>query len=104
MPLAKACCLAILVAATRAQTPPAAQSSIAPVTASMVVRLAAGKTTYHVGEEIPLELEFRGKGDKDYYFSTAACGSFGRFPWTENVAATPSDGIDDPLADLFSSG
>jgi hypothetical protein len=100
MPVARACCLVFLIATADGQTP----LSVPPTTASLEVRLPAGKAEYHVGEEIPLDLVFRGTGDKDYYFSTAGCGFFGRFGWTEKVTVTPSDSIDDPLADLFSSG
>jgi hypothetical protein len=99
VPLARAFCLVILVsAAVGRQTPPALQSPITPLTASVVVHLPAGKVTYRVGEEIPLELEFRGTGDKDYNFSTATCGFLGHVSSTERVTVTPSDGIDDPVA------
>ena len=84
----------------RGQTPPAAQSSIGPVTASVVVR--PSKATYYVGEEIPLELEFRGTADRDYYFTTERCGFFGR-SGSEHFAVTPSEGTDDPMADFFGS-
>jgi hypothetical protein len=103
MPVATACCLAVLVAAARPQTPPPAPSSITPVRASIDVRLPAGKGTYHVGEEIPLELEFRGTADKDYYFSTASYDHSGRMR-TEQYEVTPGAGILDPLSDLFASG
>jgi hypothetical protein len=93
MPLAKACAVAILVAAVRPQAP---QPST--VTASIVVHLPAGKSIYRVGEEIPLELEFRGTADKDYYFWTGTCGFFGHTLSHEKVAVTPSGGIDDPEA------
>jgi hypothetical protein len=97
--------LALTIACTavvlRAQTPPIPNSP-ERLSASVVVRLPAGKATFHVGEEIPLELEFRGIGDKDYFFSTETCGRIGRL-LTENFVVTPSDGIDDPLADFFSS-
>jgi len=70
----------------------------------MVVRLAAGKTTYHVGEEIPLELEFRGtSGDEDYSFSTASYDGSGRMRM-EKYEITPREGFVDPLSDLFASG
>jgi hypothetical protein len=85
------------------QSPPATPSS-ERVAASFVVRLSAGKSTYYLGEEIPLELEFRGTADKDYYFSNEACGFFGRLFWPERATVTPSTGTEDPLADLFSSG
>jgi hypothetical protein len=91
-----------LAASAASQSPPAASSD--RLAASFVVHLAAGKATYYVGEEIPLELEFRGRADKDYYFSTAACGFFGRFFWPEKVTATPSAGTEDALSDLFASG
>ena len=101
MPLARACCFAILAAAVSPQTPPPAATS-APPTASVVVRLPAGKATYHIGEEIPLELEFRGIADKEYAFSTmVGCGRFGRPPSNETVTVIPADGIEDPMADPF---
>jgi hypothetical protein len=62
------------------------------------------KATYFVGEEIPLDLEFRGTGDKDYYFSTETCGFFGGGLWPEHVTVAPPDGIDHPLADVLPGG
>lgn len=35
-----------------------------PLAASVVCASRAGKATYHVGEEIPLELDFRGRADQ----------------------------------------
>jgi hypothetical protein len=103
VPLARACCLVILaVAAVSPQTPSVAQASTTPVAAAVVVRLPAGKATFHVGEEIPLELEYRGTGDKDYFFSTEMCPLVGRLS-SEKFGVTPADGTDDPLADFLAS-
>ena len=71
----------------------------------MVVRFPAGRTLFHIGEEIPVELEFRGAADKDYYFSTGQCGYFTRLFWREEqVRVTPSDGVTDPFGEYFMSG
>jgi hypothetical protein len=95
----RACCLLILaVAAVSQQTAPAAQSTTRPVSATVVVHPAAGASAYRVGEEIPLELEFLGTADQDYYFETGSCSLLGQVLSDETVAATPSDGIDDPRA------
>jgi len=80
----------------------AAQSSTPPLTASVVVRLTAGTSTYHVGEHIRFELEFRGVGDADYYFGDGVCGPFGRLS-SEQVVVIPSENVEDPLADVFGS-
>jgi hypothetical protein len=93
MPFARACAVAMLVAAVRPET-----SQPLPLTASIVVHVPAGKSSYRVGEEIPLQLEFRGTGEEDYYFSTATCGPFGHVPSTEKVTLTPSDGMADAVA------
>ena len=72
------------------------------VDATLTVRLSAGKSTYATGELIPLELEFRGRADADYYFSTSSADrlrSMGR----ERSAVTPTVGVDDPLSEYFSS-
>src|SRR5207237_4247053 len=94
-------CIAIAAVAAL-HTALAAQPSIVPVRASVVVRLTAGTSTYHVGERIPFELEFRGVGEADYYFATGTCGPLGRFV-NEDVVATPADAVEDPLADVFAS-
>jgi hypothetical protein len=75
----------------------------APQSASLVVRLLGGKTTFRVGEEIPLELEFRGRGDGDFYFSTENYDRSGRLR-TEEYAVAPRNGFVDPLSDLFADG
>lgn len=98
MSLARACVVVILLAAVHLQALPTAQFSSTPVAASVVVHLPAGTSTYRVGEEIPLDLEFRGTADKDYYFWTGTCGFFGHALSHEKVSVTPSDGIDDPVA------
>ncbi|MEO7191351.1 MAG: hypothetical protein ABI051_09875 [Vicinamibacterales bacterium] len=68
------------------------------VTASVVVRLAAGKSTYFIGEAVPLDLEFRGTASADYFFSTGTCGELGTS--REQVVVTPAAGIEDAAAGL----
>ena len=77
-----------------------APPSAASVDATLTVRLATGRSTYAVGERIPLELAFRGRAGADYYFSTS---SGDRGPGLERFLVTPGDGVLDPLEDLFSS-
>jgi hypothetical protein len=72
-------------------------------TTSVVLRFAAAASTYRVGEEIPLELEFRGKAGPEYYLSTETSDRSGRM-WTERYEATPAAGWDDPLADFYADG
>ena len=43
----------------------AASPALAKVDATLTVRLSAGKSTYAMGELIPLELEFRGRAGPD---------------------------------------
>jgi hypothetical protein len=74
-----------------------------PVNASVTVRIVGEKTAFRIGEEIPLELEFRGKGDPTYYFSTESYDRSGRMT-TETYSATPAAGFTDPLADLYLDG
>lgn len=92
--------IAVVVAAVPVAV--SAQPSSVPVTASLVVRLTAATSRYHMGERIPFELEFRGIAEADYYFSTDSCGPFGRL-LSEHVVVTPADAVEDPLADLFAS-
>jgi len=94
-------CIAVAVAAV--QVAASAQPSNVPVTALLVVRLTAATSRYHMGERIPFELEFRGIADADYYFSTDSCGPFGRLR-SEQIAVTPADAVEDPLASLSIGG
>ena len=82
---------------------PSAGTEPAPppaVDATLAVRLTAGKSTYAMGELIPLELEFRGRAGPDYffylYFSTGRMGH-------ERYVVTPDGGADDPLPEYYSS-
>jgi hypothetical protein len=88
---------AVLDGPARAETGPAAA-----VNAALTVRLEAGKTTYAVGELVPLELEFRGQADPDHYFSTASYEGLGRMS-PERCRIEPEAGWVDPLADYVSS-
>jgi hypothetical protein len=86
----------VLAAGTVGATPQAPPD----VDATLTVRLAAGKSTYAVGELIPLELEFRGQAGPDWFFSTVGEGLLlGR----ERYVATPADGHDDPFAEYLAS-
>ena len=71
------------------------------VDAALTVRLTAGKSTYAVGELIPLELEFRGRAGPDYFFSTATGDRLGGA--RERYEVTPAGGSDDPMAEFRSS-
>ena len=82
---------------------PAAQTPADSAHATVTVRLPTGKATYRIGEEIPLELEFRGTAGNDYYFSTETYDSSGRMT-TERYEMTPPGGFVDPLSDLFVDG
>ena len=65
--------------------------------ATLTVRLTAGKSTYAMGEIIPLELEFRGRAGPDLlYFSTGQMRH-------ERYVVTPEGGADDPLREYYSS-
>lgn len=103
MPLARICCLTVAIAVTIPVPPAVAQSATTPVNASIAVRRAANRPAYHLGEQIALRLEFRGTGDPDYYFSTAACDLFGRLGSAESVAVTPARQTDDPLEEFIAS-
>lgn len=72
------------------------------VDATLTVRLTAGKSTYALGELIPLELEFRGRAGSDYFFSTASYDRSGRMGH-ERYVITPEGGADDPLREYYSS-
>jgi hypothetical protein len=71
------------------------------VDAALTVRLTAGKSTYAMGEIIPLELEFRGRAGPDYYFSTATGDRLGG--GRERYEVAPAGGSDDPMAEFLSS-
>jgi len=78
------------------------QSPSAP-TARVVVRFQDGKTSFRLGEDIRLELEFRGRADLDFYFSTENYDRSGRLT-TEQYAITPREGFVDPLSEMFADG
>jgi hypothetical protein len=80
-----------------AAAPSPQQDAPARVDAKLTVRLSAGKTTYAVGEVIPLELEFRGRAEPDYYFWTGTYDRSGRMGY-ETYDVAPEGGYDDPLA------
>jgi hypothetical protein len=61
----------------------------------LVARFPGGKTSYRIGEPIPLELEFRGIGGPDVYFSTESCGRAS----PETYVVMPSGGFVDPQAE-----
>ena len=86
----------VLAAGTLGATPQAPPD----VSATLTVRLAADKSTYALGELIPLELEFRGRAGPDWNFNTMGDGLW-REP--ERYVVTPAGGHDDPFAEYFSS-
>ncbi len=94
--------LAFAAAAAGAVPVGGESSPLVPGDASLTVRLAAGKSVYAIGELIPLDLEFRGRADADYYFSTGMYDRSGRMG-IERYAITPAGGSDDPLTEYFSS-
>ena len=98
--LTLACCVAWLLVA-----PPevAAQPSTAALVTSFELRLSDGRTTYRLGEEIPVELVFSGRSDADFYFSNQSYDRSGRMR-IEAFGVTPSEGTEDPMADLFADG
>lgn len=91
--LAIAIALVVLGGTASAGTEPAPPPT---VDAALTVRFTAGKSTYAVGELIPLELEFRGRAGPDHFFST---GQMRR----ERYVVTPEGGADDPLREYYSS-
>jgi hypothetical protein len=82
----------VTAAASAAQSPP-----VAPVEASLTVRLATAASTFAAGGLIPLELEFRGTAGPDYYFSTVRLTRWS--PVSEQFLVTPADGAEDPHAE-----
>ena len=98
-PLSWLLALAASLAAGGANDAPDSPTS---VDATLTVRLVADKSTYAVGELIPVELEFRGHAGPDYHFTTASYDRSGR-PGLERYVVTPRGGSDDPLADHFAS-
>jgi hypothetical protein len=97
----------ICASAVAAVTLPAPLNAQAPgaavFEATLTVRLPAGRSDYKIGELIPLELVFSGRGEADLYFSTENYDRSGRME-TEQYAVTPAAGADDPLADYFGAG
>jgi hypothetical protein len=79
------------------------QPQDAPFEASLTVRLSAGKSTYAMGELIPLDLEFTGKASEDFYWSTESYDRSGRMA-SETYELEPRDGFTDPLYDYFHGG
>jgi hypothetical protein len=76
-------------------------SPVQSVSATLTLRLSGGKSTYFVGETIPLELEFCGRAAADYYFSTSDIRRRPR--GYERFLATPEEVVEDPLHDDFTS-
>jgi hypothetical protein len=79
----------------------AASPASTTVDAALTVRLPARKSTFAMGEIIPLELEFCGRAGPDYYFSTATGDRLALS--RERYEVTPAGGSDDPMAELLSS-
>jgi hypothetical protein len=93
--------VAAVLGLVAAALPASAQSfDEPPVEASLVVSLAADRSSFYPGQLIPLEMVFRRQGDFDYYFSTETADRSGRLD-IERYIVTPTAGVDDPLADYL---
>lgn len=67
------------------------------------MRTAAGQTTFHMGERIPLELSFSAAEEKRYEITTASYDRSGRMNY-ERFDVSPAAGWSDPLAGYFATG
>lgn len=80
-----------------------AQEQTPPVQVSLEVRLPAGKSSYVMGELIPLELVYSGTGGPDYFINTASYDRSGRLGY-EQYDIAPASGVVDPLDDYYRGG
>lgn len=75
----------------------------AGVEATLSVRIVDHRSTFYMGEVIPLELEFHGQASAAYYFSTENYDRSGRVE-SDTYVVAPADAVRDPLADLHRAG
>jgi hypothetical protein len=94
---------ALGVVPSQAQTP--FRTSVPPPNASDIelhVAVKGGKTSFYLGEVIPLELSFTSKSAKRYQLNLARYDRSGRLSY-ESFRVTPDTGWDDPLRSYFNS-
>ena len=89
--------LAVWMAATWASAQPAEQPGV-----HFTVKVRGGQTSFHVGEEIPLELSFSADAGQRYQIDLAAYDPSGRMR-LETYSAEPRTGWSDPLDSYYRS-
>lgn len=82
--------------------------SLLPIAAQQIkptleIHTAAGQTTFHMGERIPITLTLTGPDNKKYAIDTASYDRSGRLT-IDSFDATPKTGWADPLEQYFSPG
>ena len=92
--------LLALLGASGLRSPGLAASPGSAREPSLRVLLSSGKATYAMGEVIRLDLEFTGRADSDFYWSTESYDRSGRLA-SETYELVPGEGFDDPLDDYF---
>ena len=70
--------------------------------AALVVTTAGGRSTYQIGERIPIDLSFTGPDNKQFEITMANYDRSGRMSY-EQFEVEPSSGWSDPLAIYFGS-
>ena len=71
--------------------------------AQLHVSIATGATTFHIGERIPLQLDFTAPPDAHVAMTNASYDRSGRMNY-ETFDVSPGTGFSDPLAAYFNSG
>jgi hypothetical protein len=70
--------------------------------AALVVTTQGQRSTYQIGERIPIDLSFTGPSNKQFEITMASYDRSGRMAY-ENFEVEPSSGWSDPLAVYFGS-
>jgi hypothetical protein len=70
--------------------------------AALVISTAGRRTTYQIGERIPIDLSFTGPDTKQFEITMASYDRSGRMSY-EQFEVEPSSGWSDPLAVYFGS-
>jgi hypothetical protein len=73
-----------------------------PASATLTVNMPDARSSFVLGERIPLELVFSGRADPDFYCSTASYDRGGRLHY-EDYRITPADAVEDPLAEFYAT-
>jgi len=89
----------IVCAQTVTAVPPQPQS---PLPVTLAVRFADGRSRFHPGELIPIELEFNSTIQKRFVADGATYDRSGRLTIDE-FRVEPIDPVDDPMLDYFTS-